>query len=383
MSNSNRYLFLLMTGLLLAFSPGCTQSDTQNAPSAAGNPRARTVSLPNFVSLAKDLQPAVVSISAVISASDSEHQEGSLREPGEGMGDLFGSPLPEGLSPQRSLGSGFVIDAQGVILTNAHVIEGAKKITVRLSDKREYEADVVGKDPHIDIALIKIAPSESLPTLKLGNSDALEVGEWVMAVGSPFGLDSSVSSGIVSAKGRHLGDAYDRPIQTDANLNPGNSGGPLINLDGEVVGVSKAVVSQGGGNLGIGFATPINLIREVLPELQKRGKVTRAWAGLAVQEITPALAETLGLEKPAGALVAGIVRGGPAERGGVKIGDIITELDGKKVTDALELPLWISRMPIDKRVPLKIRRERQEIRLDLTVAALPEEPLRSLAGKSG
>ena len=193
-----------------------------------------------------------------------------------------------------------------------------------------------------------------------------------MAVGNPFGLDSSVSSGIVSAKGRHLGEAYDRLIQTDASLNPGSSGGPLVNLNGRVVGISKAIVSQGGGNIGISFATPINLIKEILPQLRNNGKVTRAWAGVAVQEITPGLADTLGMEKPSGALVAGVVQGGPAQRGGMKVGDVIIEFDGKKVVDAMDLPLWIARTPVDKSVAVKVQRERQQVQLQLTVTAIPE-----------
>lgn len=360
-------IYMMAMSLSCGFTSACSQSETPNVPANATAAQEGRPGLPNFVSLARDLQPAVVSISALISENDWQQQ------PGETMEQLYGVPLPDSSATQHSLGSGFIIAADGVILTNAHVIEGAKRITVRLSDKREFEADVVGKDPHIDIALLRIACRESLPTLKLGDSDRLEVGEWVMAVGNPFGLNSSVSSGIVSAKGRHLGDAYDRPIQTDVNLNPGNSGGPLINLAGEVVGVSKAVVSQGGANLGIGFATPINLIREVLPELRSRGRVTRAWAGMAVQEITPALARTLGLEEPRGALVAGVVRDGPAERGGVRTGDVILELDGRKVADALDLPLWISRLPVDKRVPLKVRRDARELRLNMSLAALPEK----------
>ena len=376
------YISYLMIGLWLIVASACTQSDAQSTARGT-SPAWAATSLPNFVSLAKDLQPAVVSVSAMLAATEGREQGTPMQDPNEMTGSLFGIPPPDGVWTQRSQGSGFIIAASGVILTNAHVVEGAKKITVRLIDKREFEAEVVGTDLHMDIALIKIAAMENLPTLKLGDSDALQVGEWVMAVGNPFGLDSSVSSGIVSAKGRHLGDAYDRLIQTDASLNPGSSGGPLINLEGEVVGISKAIVSQGGGNLGISFATPINLIREILPQLQSSGKVTRGWAGLAIQEITPALAETLGLEKPAGALVAGIVQGGPAERGGMRIGDVITELDGRKVTDALELPLWISRMPIAKRVPVKVRRQQQEIQLNLTVAALPEQPVESRSGKSG
>jgi serine protease Do len=283
---------------------------------------------------------------------------------------LFGMPVPE--TTERSQGSGFIIGSDGVILTNAHVVEGAKKIIVRLVDKREYEANVVGKDMHTDIALIKISAKDKLPTLSLGDSDRLQVGEWVMAVGNPFGLDSSVSSGIVSAKGRHLGEAYDRLIQTDASLNPGSSGGPLVNLSGQVVGISKAIVSQGGGNIGISFATPINLIKEILPQLTTEGKVTRGWAGLVLQEVTPALAETLGMDTPDGALVAGIVQGAPAERGGIRVGDVITEFDGKKVIDAMDLPLWIARTPVNKLVPVKIQREKNVVQVHLTVSAIPE-----------
>lgn len=385
MRTPNNYLII---GLLFAFTTACTHSDAESTGRRASESRqARgAASLPDFVSLAKDLQPAVVNVSATLLTNEGGVQGGTPpQDPDDKqmMGELFGMPPPEGPSSQRSQGSGFIIAAEGVILTNAHVIEGAQRITVKLVDKREFQADLLGKDPHTDVALIKIAAKENLPTLKLGDSDALQVGEWVMAVGNPFGLDNSVSSGIVSAKGRHLGAAYDRLIQTDASLNPGSSGGPLIDLDGQVVGISKAIVSHGGGNLGISFATPINLIKEILPELQSNGKVTRGWAGLAVQEITPALAETLGLEKHGGALVAGVVQDGPAERSGVKVGDVITELDGKKVTDALELPLWIARMPIDKRVPMRVQREQQEVKLDLTVAALPEAQVGAPTGKIG
>jgi serine protease Do len=279
-------------------------------------------------------------------------------------------PSPDG--PERSQGSGFIIEPDGVILTNAHLIEGAKKIIVKLVDKSEFEANVIGKDLPTDIALLKITGKQPLPTLSLGDSDNLQVGEWIMAVGNPFGLDRSVSSGIVSAKGRHLGDAYDRLIQTDASLNPGSSGGPLVDLNGRVVGVSKAIVSQGGGNIGISFATPINLVKEILPQLRTSGKVTRGWAGVAVQEITPSLADTLGMEKPSGALVAGVIQGGPAQRGGMKVGDVIIEFDGKKVVDAMDLPLWIARTPVDKSVAVKVQRERQQVELQLIVTALPE-----------
>lgn len=336
---------------------------------------------PDFVSLAKNLQPAVVNVSAMLSPDGKEGPES--QRPGAGEEKFFGVPAPERAAPERSQGSGFIIGTDGIILTNAHVVEGAKRIIVRLVDKREYEANVVGKDLPTDIAVIKIAAKSKLPTLSLGDSDHLQVGEWVMAVGNPFGLDSSVSSGIVSAKGRHLGEAYDRMIQTDASLNPGSSGGPLINLNGQVVGISKAIVSQGGGNIGISFATPINLIKEILPQLQTSGKVTRGWAGLAIQEITPGLADTLGMDKPNGALVAGVVHGGPAERGGVKVGDVIVEFDGKKVTDAMDLPLWIARTPIDKTVAIKVQREQQDVKLNFTVSAIPEGRLQARGDKVG
>jgi len=358
---------LAATIFVCAVAIACAQSDTDFAGKGATLFGNRPTRAPDFVSLAKNLQPAVVNVSAMLTRKGRGAPGG--QPPGFG-GEFFGMPLPDG--PERSQGSGFIIEPDGVILTNAHVIEGAKKIIVKLVDKSEFEANVIGKDMRTDIALLKIATKGPLPTLAMGDSDNLQVGEWIMAVGNPFGLDSSLSSGIVSAKGRHLGEAYDRLIQTDASLNPGSSGGPLVNLDGRVIGVSKAIVSQGGGNLGISFATPINLVKEILPQLRTRGKVTRGWAGVAVQEITPGLADTLGMEKPSGALVAAVVQGGPAQRGGMKVGDVIIEFDGKKVVDAMDLPLWIARIPVDKSVAVKVQRERQQVELQLIVTALPE-----------
>jgi len=321
------------------------------------------------------LQPAVVNVSAtrlpVTATPNGVKPQGSFND--GALGNFFGVPPSTPPSAvQRQQGSGFIIGSDGTILTNAHVVDGAKKIIVKLGDKREFEARLVGKDSPTDVAVLKIEVKETLPTIRLGDSDSLEVGEWVMAVENPFGLDNSVSSGIVSGKGRYIGEAYDRLIQTDAPLNPGSSGGPLINLNGQVVGINKAIVSETGGSIGISFATPISLIKEILPQLESQGKVTRAWAGISIQELNSALAETLGLEKPTGALVAGIVKGGPADRDGIKLGDVILEYDGKPVIDALDLPLWIARTPIAKRVGVKIHRDREEMRLDLTVAELPE-----------
>jgi serine protease Do len=260
-------------------------------------------------------------------------------------------------------------------VTNAHVVEHAKTIIVKLSDKREFEAKLLGKDLRTDIAVIKIDSKESLPTAELGDSEQLQVGEWVMAVGNPFGLDNSVTSGIVSAKGRHIGAGpYDNFIQTDTPINPGNSGGPLVNLHGQVVGINMAIVSQTGGNIGIGFATPINLIKEILPQLEAKGKVTRGWVGVAIQEVTPDLANAFGLQKPLGALVAKVLAGGPAEHSGIKVGDIITEYDGHQVKEANDFPLLVARTQVNKEVQVKVLREGKNIPFRVTIAQMPEEP---------
>jgi serine protease Do len=241
----------------------------------------------------------------------------------------------------------------------------------------------VGKDLKTDIDIVKIAAKEKLQTIQLGDSDDLQVGEWVMAVGNPFGLDSTVTSGIVSAKGRHIGAGpYDNFIQTNASINPGNSGGPLVNAAGQVIGINVAIVNQGGGNSGIAFATPINLVKELLPQLERTGKVTRGWAGLVVQEMTSELAETLGVQG-SGALVAGLAKGGPAERAGIKLGDIITEYDGKEVKESAELPLLVARTPVDKKVLVKVVRDRNEISLAITVEESKQTDSPGEAGELG
>ena len=365
--------------LLMLSTLGCAGTNGQrDLGGTTGRMASRSSQrVPDFVSLVKKLQPTVVNVSVSI-VPPVTLQPGAQRQDDSAddrMEKFFGLPPPAAPLPQRQQGSGFIIGSEGIILTNAHVVESAKKIIVKLSDKREFEARVIGKDLPTDIALLEIGVSETLPTIGLGDSDQVEVGEWVMAVGNPFGLENSVSSGIVSGKGRHIGEVYDRLIQTDAPLNPGSSGGPLINLSGQVVGINKAIVSETGGSIGISFATPINSVKEILPQLKTTGKVTRGWAGLAIQEMNSALADTLGVKKPGGALVAGIVKGGPADRGGVKLGDVITEFDGKTVSDALDLPIWIARTPLGKQVQLKIQREQREMDLNLTVAELPQGPM--------
>lgn len=333
--------------------------------------------LPDFVSLAKKFRPVIVNISTT---QVSEGAQGLPSPFGEEdpFGDFwkryFGGPSPRGPQKQKSLGSGFIIDRDGSILTNNHVVENAEKIVVKLADEREFEAKVIGKDKKTDIAVIKINTKGSFAVPPLGDSDQLEVGEWVMAIGNPFGLDNTVTAGIVSAKGRHIGAGpYDNFIQTDASINPGNSGGPLINLRGEVVGINTAIFSRTGGNIGIGFAIPINLVKELLPQIKGKGKVTRGYLGVLIQKVTPEIAESLGLEKARGALVANVSKDGPAERAGIKVGDVIIEFDGKEIKDSNDLPIVVARTPVDKKAKLKVLRDKKEVGLTVAIGELKDE----------
>jgi len=319
---------------------------------------AATEELPIFVALANKLSPAVVNISTSQTVETPQLFPGPYRRP----------------FSQRSLGSGFIIDPDGFILTNNHVVINAEKIVVKLSDGREFEAKAIGKDPKTDIALIKIGAAGELPTVSLGDSDKLQVGEWVLAIGNPFGLDQTVTAGIVSAKGRIVGaGAYDNFIQTDASINPGNSGGPLVNMQGEVVGVDTAIFTRSGGNIGIGFAIPINLVKDLLPELRTKGKVVRGWLGVAIQRVTPALAEGLGLEKSRGALVTFVATNSPADRAGMKVGDVIIEFDGNKIDNSDKLPLVVARTPVGKDVQVKVIRDKQEMNLSISISQLKEK----------
>ncbi|MBI3079151.1 MAG: DegQ family serine endoprotease, partial [Deltaproteobacteria bacterium] len=271
----------------------------------------------------------------------------------------------------RSLGSGVIISKDGYIITNNHVIENATEITVRLSTEKEYKAKVVGRDPKTDIALIQIQNSGDVPLARLGDSDRLEVGEWVMAIGNPFGLGHTVTAGIVSAKGRVIGQGpYDEFIQTDASINPGNSGGPLFNMRGEVVGINTAIVATGQG---IGFAIPVNVAKTVVPQLRERGKVTRGWLGVLVQKVTPELAESFGLKKEEGALVANVVEGGPADKAGIKRGDVVVQFNGKRIHEMNELPRLVAATPPGTEVQVRLLREGKELALRLKVGELKEE----------
>jgi serine protease Do len=291
----------------------------------------------------------------------------------DSMNDLlqrfFGGRMPRGSQrPQKGLGSGFIIDRDGTIVTNYHVVDGAQKIVVTLSDGRSFDGKVLGKDQKTDIAVIKITAPQDLPTVGLGDSDRLDVGEWVMAIGNPFGLDHTVTSGIVSAKGRHIGAGpYDDFIQTDASINPGNSGGPLINMRGEVVGINTAIYSGNGGNVGIGFAIPANLVKDLLPQLKDKGKIVRGFVGVTIQKVTPDLAESLGLKQATGALVADVTKGGPADRAGIQTGDVILEFDRKEIKDSGDLPIQVARTAPGKTVPVKVLRNNKEQTLSLAV----------------
>jgi serine protease Do len=355
-------------------------------------PAAPAAGLPDFASLAERLSPAVVNISTSSSGGTPSGQAPRGRGPENPFGrdphefwepfERFFGPMPRPQFKQRSLGSGFLINKDGYILTNNHVVEDADEILVKLSNTKEYKAKIIGRDPKTDIAVIKIDDVRDLTVVTLGDSDSLRVGEWVMAIGNPFGLEHTVTAGIVSAKGRFIGQgSYDQFIQTDVAINPGNSGGPLINLKGEVVGINTAIFSRSGGNIGIGFAIPINLAKELLPELEAKGKVTRGWLGVLIQKVTPDIAESLGLKEAQGALVADVVKEGPAEEAGIKVGDVIVEFDGHVVKDSTELPLLVARTPVGKAAKLKVIRDKSTLTIEVTVGELRDDEVAVETGK--
>jgi serine protease Do len=344
---------------------------------------APQVTIPDFAALAEHISPSVVNISTTQEIKMGRRFGRGVPGPG-GEDDPFHEffePFERFFGPQlrrpykaKSLGSGFVIDAKGYILTNNHVVENADEIIVRLSDGKEYKAKVVGRDQKTDIALIEISGAANLTPVVLGDSDKLKVGQWVVAIGNPFGLENTVTAGIVSAIGRHINQGpYDNFIQTDAAINPGNSGGPLLNTRGEVVGINTAIFSRGGGNIGIGFAIPIDLAKEIVPQLKEKGRVTRGWLGVMIQKVTPQIAESLGLEEAKGALVADVVKDGPAAEAGIEQGDVIVEFDGKAVEDSAELPLLVARTAIGKTVNVKVIRGKETKMFSVKIAELKEE----------
>ncbi len=331
---------------------------------------AKAQSMPDFVELAARLSPAVVNISTEEPDEPAEGGEPSPEDSPHGpLAPPQAHPFEEfGGSPHsKALGSGFIITKDGYILTNEHVVENPGTVTVTTQDGHNYVAKIVGHDEKSDIALLKIDAKHDLAVAPLGNSDDLKVGEWVMAIGNPFGFDHSVTAGIVSAKGRFIPGNYEDFIQTDASINPGNSGGPLIDLRGDVVGVNCAIYTRTGISMGIGFAVPIELVKEELPQLRSSGKVVRGWLGVYIQKVTPELAESLGLADSRGALVAKVLDGGPAKAAGVKRGDVIVAFDNQPVSDSRELPLLVGRTDLGHKGILKVIRDKQTIDLPVTI----------------
>jgi len=341
---------------------------------AAGISHASSVILPDFTKIAAEANDYVVNIytTQIIERRAIAPPDDIFRF---FFGDEFFKRFFEGMPrrfKRRSLGSGFIIDKKGYILTNYHVVKGASKIKVKLHDGSSYNAKIVGSDPKTDIALIKIDPKEKkLKVAPLGDSDKIKIGDWVLAVGNPFGLSYTVTAGIISAKGRVIGEGpYDNFLQTDASINPGNSGGPLINIKGEVIGINTAIVAQGQG---IGFAIPINMAKEILPQLKTRGKVIRGWLGVYIQAVTPELAKSFGLKITKGAVVTQVLKGSPAEKAGLKEGDVILEYRGKEIKGVRDLPRLVAMTPPGTRVKMKIFRDGKIKTLWVKVGAMPEE----------
>jgi len=368
---------------LLALTAGAATKGGPPAQliSAAGTaPVVAQGAAPGYADLVEKLSPAVVNIRVT------KMEKMSLPDlEGEGPGSFgpfferfFGKGWQGRPVPQRGAGSGFIISKDGYVVTNNHVVEGAREIVVKLAGGEEYSATVVGRDPKTDLALLKVKAGKDLPAVALGDSEALRVGDVVVAIGNPFGLSNTVTAGLVSAKGRVIGAGpYDDFIQTDASINPGNSGGPLFNLKGEVVGINTAIMAEGHG---IGFAIPVNTAKLVVPELQASGRVTRSWLGVSVQEITPDLAKTMGVADPQGALVADVVADSPAAQAGIKPGDVIVAVDGKPVKSSHELPRLVAAMRPGTAVDIKVLREGKNVSVRATLSAQDDK---ELAGRSG
>lgn len=338
-------------------------------------PAGIKVSLPSFAAVAKELSPTVVNIRTTKNLANKEIYK-RFDSPGDDRFDEFFRKFfnnnPEQDLKQRSLGSGFIISKDGYILTNNHVISGADEILISLADSEEFKARLVGSDEKTDIALIKIdTKGKDLPVAVLGDSDTLDIGEWVIAIGNPFGFGHTLTQGIVSAKSRVIGAGpYDNFIQTDAAINPGNSGGPLINMQGQVVGINTAIVSSGQG---IGFATPINMIKEILPELKDNGEVARGWLGVAIQEVTPEIARALGLKDAKGAMVTSVYKDDPADKAGIRPGDVILKINGQEVNEPRSLTRLVGSLKPNSKVTLHVWREGRMLDLSTKLQKRVEE----------
>lgn len=391
-SQNRRTFFMFLMAFLVAFfivslvevlRSSFTPSGAPEIQMAAAISPSDPAKIPlSFSDLAEKVKPAVVNISTTKTYKGRGGFGGQFgRSPfsgpfGDDFFDRFFGDIPQREFKQRSLGSGFIISSDGYIFTNNHVVEQADKILVKVSDskdnEKEYEAKVIGTDAKTDIALIKIKSNNSLPVIEIGDSDKVRVGEWVIAIGNPFGLQQTVTAGIVSAKGRVIGAGpYDNFIQTDASINPGNSGGPLFNMDGKVIGINTAIVAQGQG---IGFAIPINMAKTILADLKTKGKVTRGWLGIAVQDVSEDIAKNLNHKNKGGAIVSDVFAGDPADLAGIKIGDIVTEINGKVIKDTHDLLLTIAALHVGEKVSIKVIRDGKEMTFVVLVSERKNKP---------
>ncbi len=354
---------LLIAGVILSLA----------VPALSG---AKSVS-PDFVELAKRLKPSVVNIRTAKNIKPQQRIQRPQNQPRTPFDNFFdeffgqfNNQVPQQQRRAQTLGTGFIISPDGYILTNNHVVNGADEVMVKLSDGREVKGEIKGVDDKLDLALIKINEKEKLPSTELGDSDSLEVGEWVMAIGHQFGLSQTVTAGIVSAKGRVIGSGpYDDFIQTDASINPGNSGGPLFNADGRVIGINTALVA---GGQGIGFAIPINMAKGIINQLRDTGKVTRGYLGVQIQAVTPDLAKSFNLEAEKGALISDVIKDSPADKAGLKAGDVVLEFDGKKIGEFNELPRIVAATPVDRKTKIVVYRDGKRLDLPIIVTRLKD-----------
>ena len=337
-----------------------------------GLPAAAQIAPNSFADLVEAQRNTVVNIYTI--QNSKPNQQKTFNAPPLPFEQFFGGGQHPPVSKRTSLGSGVITSADGYILTNNHVIEDADEINVRLANHEEYTATVIGTDKVTDLALIKINPKKALPYVHLGDSQKLRVGDWVVAIGNPFGFEQTVTAGIVSGKGRNIGGgSYENFIQTDASINPGNSGGPLFNLEGEMVGLNTAIYSRSGGNIGIGFAIPVNIAKNVMEQLKGRGTVTRGWLGVHIQSVTQDIAEQFGLDRPYGALVGQVGKDSPAEKGGVLPGDILLKYQNTEITEMSMLPTLVAQTPIGSEVPVLVFRKGKEVQLTIVIGKLEKK----------
>src|SRR6266542_68151 len=335
-------------------------------------PAALPVPSGSFSQVAESVAPAVVNINTVTRGPGGRTPIEEFF--GEEFFRRFFGEVPEREQVQKSLGSGVIVDPSGIVLTNAHVVERASEIEVVTADGKKHKAKVVGADRRTDLAVLKLQGGGPYPAATLGDSDKLKVGDWVLAIGSPFGLQQTVTAGIISAKGRSIGQGpFDDFLQTDSAINPGNSGGPLVTISAEDVGSTSLILSRSGGNVGIGFSIPSNMAKRIYTELAAKGKITRGWLGVSIQELTPELAKGFGLKEPRGVLIADVVKDSPADRAGLTSGDVLIEFDSKKVDTPQDLQKIVAATAPGKGVPVKVWREKGEKTLEIKLGETPEE----------